>query len=196
MYTRWASPPPSAWRSWAAMMLAGSLLAAIAEARAWRSRWGWAATPALAARRVKARLAWLGLTGVPRSVRKTRSSSTGRGGWPGSTQCSQRVGAWPRARRSRCCWRRCWRSAWTAKGGRVRTALLAADLSGPTATSPRATVATGVSREDGGVDDGEGLAELGGAGVQVQVGPFQAAQLAVAGPGRRRQDRPNSKPWA
>src|SRR5215211_5477524 len=110
MYTRWASAPPSAWRSWAAMMLAGSLLAAIAEARAWRSRWGWAATPALAARRAKARLAWLGLTGVPRSVRNTRSSSTGRGAWPGSTQCSQRVGAWPRARRSRCCWRRCWRS--------------------------------------------------------------------------------------
>jgi hypothetical protein len=29
MYTRWASAPPSAWRSWAAMMLAGSLLAAM-----------------------------------------------------------------------------------------------------------------------------------------------------------------------
>jgi hypothetical protein len=65
MYTRWASVPPSAWRSWAAMMLAGSLLAAIAEARAWRSRCGWAASPTLAARRAKARLAWLGLTGVP-----------------------------------------------------------------------------------------------------------------------------------
>jgi hypothetical protein len=45
------------------MMLAGSLWAAIAEARAWRSMWGWAASPTLAARRVKARLAWLGLTG-------------------------------------------------------------------------------------------------------------------------------------
>jgi hypothetical protein len=33
------------------------------------------------------------------------------------------------------------------------------------ATSPCATVATDVSREDGGVDDGEGLAELDGAGV-------------------------------
>ena len=36
MYTRWASVPPSAWRSWAAMMLAGSLLAAMADASAWR----------------------------------------------------------------------------------------------------------------------------------------------------------------
>jgi hypothetical protein len=45
------------------MMLAGSLLAAIAEARACRSRWGWATTPTLAASRAKARLAWLGLTG-------------------------------------------------------------------------------------------------------------------------------------
>jgi hypothetical protein len=83
MYTRWASAPPSAWRSWAATMLAGSLLAAIAEARAWRSMCGWAANPTLEARRAKARLAWLGLTGVPRSVRNTRSSSTGRGGQPG-----------------------------------------------------------------------------------------------------------------
>jgi hypothetical protein len=38
---------------------------------------GWAANPMLAARRAKARLAWLGLTGVPRSVRNTRSSWTG-----------------------------------------------------------------------------------------------------------------------
>src|SRR5215217_7533279 len=76
MYTRWATAPPSAWRSWAAMMLAGSLLAAIADARAWRNWCGWASSPALAARWAKARLAWLGLTGVPRSVRKTRSSST------------------------------------------------------------------------------------------------------------------------
>ena len=59
------------------MMLAGSLLAAMADARAWRSRCGWAASPTLAARRAKARLAWLGLTGMPRSVRNTRSNSTG-----------------------------------------------------------------------------------------------------------------------
>jgi hypothetical protein len=57
MYTRWARTPPSAWRSWAAMMLAGSLLAAIADARAWRSRCGWASSPTLAARRAKA---WAG----------------------------------------------------------------------------------------------------------------------------------------
>ena len=69
-------------------MLAGSLLAAIAEARAWRSMCGWAASPTLAARRAKARLAWLGLTGVPRSVRNTRSSWTGWGGRPGSTHRS------------------------------------------------------------------------------------------------------------
>jgi hypothetical protein len=68
MYTRWASAPPSVWRSWAAMMLAGSLLAAIADARAWPSRWGWAASPALAASLAKERLAWVGLTAVPRSV--------------------------------------------------------------------------------------------------------------------------------
>jgi hypothetical protein len=44
--------------------------------------------------------------------------------------------------------------------------------------------------EDGGVDDGQGLVEPDGAGVQVQVGPFQAAQLAVAGPGCRCQTWP------
>ena len=76
-------------------MLAGSLLAAIADARAWRSWWGWASSPALAARWAKARLAWLGLTGVPRSVRKTRSSSTGWGGWPGSMKRSPTVVGWP-----------------------------------------------------------------------------------------------------
>jgi hypothetical protein len=48
------------------------------------------------------------------------------GGRPGSTQRNQRVEAWPRLRRSRCCWR-CWRSTWTAKGGRVRMALLAGE---------------------------------------------------------------------
>jgi hypothetical protein len=40
--------------------------------------------PDPAASRAKARLAWLGLTGVPRSVRNTRSRWTGRGGWPGA----------------------------------------------------------------------------------------------------------------
>jgi hypothetical protein len=64
------------------------------------------------------------------------------------------------------------------------------------ATHPSAAVAIGVVGEDGGVDDGEGLAEPDGAGVQVQVGPFQAAQLAVAGPGRRGEDRPGAKPGA
>jgi hypothetical protein len=49
--------------------------------------------------------------------------------------------------------------------------------------------------EDAGVDYGQGLAEPDGAGVQVQVGPFQAAQLAVAGPGRRGENRPGAKPW-
>jgi hypothetical protein len=39
-----------------AMMLAGSLLAAIADARAWRSRCGRAISPTLAASRAKARL--------------------------------------------------------------------------------------------------------------------------------------------
>jgi hypothetical protein len=64
------------------------------------------------------------------------------------------------------------------------------------ATHARATVAIGVFCEDCGVDDDERLAELDGAGVEVQVGPFQAAQLAVAGPGRRWEDRPSSKPRA
>jgi hypothetical protein len=42
------------------------------------------------------------------------------------------------------------------------------------ATHPSAA-AIGVVEQDGGVDDGEGLAELDGAALQVQVGPFQAA---------------------
>ena len=76
-------------------------------------------------------------------------------------------------------------------------ALLAVDLTGPTASSLRRPARVGVGvGEDGWVDDGEGLAEPDGAGVQVQVGPFQAAQLAVAGAGRRRQHRPGAKPWA
>jgi hypothetical protein len=74
----------------------------------------------------------VGVDGVPRSVRNTRSSSTGRGGRPGSTQRSSIVEGWPTARRSRSCSRRWWRSVWTANGGRVRMALLAADLTGPT----------------------------------------------------------------
>jgi hypothetical protein len=52
--------PSSAWRSCAAMMLAGSLLAAIAEASAWRSMCVWAFSPTLRARLVNPRLAWLG----------------------------------------------------------------------------------------------------------------------------------------
>jgi hypothetical protein len=98
---------------------------------------GWAVSPTLAASRAKARLAWLGLTGVPRSVRNTRSSWTGRGGRPGSIHRSPTVAGCPTARRSRSCWRRWARSAWTANGGRARIALLAADFSGPTASSLR-----------------------------------------------------------
>jgi hypothetical protein len=44
------------------------------------------------------------------------------------------------------------------------------------------------------VDDGEGLAEPGCAGVQVQVGPFQAAEFTVAGSGRCCEDDPGAKP--
>ena len=81
-------------------------------------------------------------------------------------------------------------------------ALLAADLSGPTASSLRLrraasvafAVAVGGVGEDGGVDDGERLAEPDGAGVQVQVGPFQAAEFAVAGAGRRCEHGPGAKP--
>ena len=67
------------------MMLAGSLLAAIADARVWRSRWGWASSPTLAASRARARLAWLRLTGVPHSVRAVKHPSRVRGpdGWVG-----------------------------------------------------------------------------------------------------------------
>src|SRR4029453_3764852 len=68
MYTRWARAPPSAWRNWAPMMLAGSLLAAIADAKAWRSMWGWAASPTLAARRPKARRGGVGVAGGARRV--------------------------------------------------------------------------------------------------------------------------------
>ena len=48
--------------------------------------------------------------------------------------------------------------------------------------------------QDGWVDDGKRLAEPDGAGVQLEIGPFQAAQLAVAGAGRRREHRPGAKP--
>ena len=183
-------------------MLAGSLLAAIAEARAWRSRWGWASSPTLAARWAKARLAWLGLTGVPRSVRNTRSSWTGWGGRPGSTQRSATVAGWPQGQAqpgllAAVTAQRLDGEGWQGEDGvagrgleRPDRQLLAA------ATQPSAAVAIGVVGEDGGVDDGEGLAEPDGAGVQVQVGPFQAAQLAVAGAGRRGQHRPGAKPGA
>jgi hypothetical protein len=44
MYTRWARAPPSAWRSWVAMMPAGSLLAAIAAEHQVELDWvGWPA---------------------------------------------------------------------------------------------------------------------------------------------------------
>ena len=77
------------------MMLAGSLLAAIAEARHAAAGGDGRPAPMLAARRAKARLAWLGLTGVPRSVRNTRSNSTCRGGRPGSTFRSETVWGCP-----------------------------------------------------------------------------------------------------
>jgi hypothetical protein len=60
--------------------------------------------------------------------------------------------------------------------------------------APAARVGVG-DGQDGRVD-GERLVEPDRAGVQVQVGPFQAAQLAVAGAGRRRQHRPGAKPGA
>jgi hypothetical protein len=44
MYTRWARAPPSAWRSWVAMMPAGSLVAAIAAEHQVELDWvGWPA---------------------------------------------------------------------------------------------------------------------------------------------------------
>ena len=64
--------------------------------RAWRSRWGWEASPTLAARRAKARLAWFGVTFVARSVRNAKSSWTGWGGRPGSTLRSVTVWGCPR----------------------------------------------------------------------------------------------------
>src|SRR5687767_6868812 len=64
------------------------------------------------------------------------------GGRPGSTHRSDTVWGCPQASRKRACWRRCWRSAWAAKAGRVRMALLAADLTGPTASSLRRLLAS------------------------------------------------------
>jgi hypothetical protein len=61
------------------------------------------------------------------------------------------------------------------------------------APGARAGVSVG---KDGRVDDGERLAEPDRAGIQVQVGPFQAAQLAVAGAGRRGEHGPGAKPGA
>jgi hypothetical protein len=98
---------------------------------------GWATRPTPLASLAKPRLAWLGLSTVPRSVRNTRSSSRGRGGWPGSTQRSWTVAGRTPAKRGRArCWR-WWRSARTAKAGRLRMALLALDFTGPTAGSLR-----------------------------------------------------------
>src|SRR6266545_3128448 len=46
------------------------------------------------------------------------------------------------------------------------------------------------------VDAGQTLAEPEGAGLKVEVVPFQAAQLAGAGAGRRRQDGEGAQPRA
>jgi hypothetical protein len=62
------------------------------------------------------------------------------------------------------------------------------------AVSTAVVIGGGVG-EDLGVDDGERLAEPDRSGVQVEVGPFQAAQLAVAGAGRCREYRPGAEPW-
>jgi hypothetical protein len=174
------------------MVLAGSLLAAIAEARACRSMWGWATSPMLAARRAKARLAWLGLTGVPRSVRNTRSS------WPAGFDPSKhdllglaagetQVGLLAAVLTERLDGER-WQ-------GEDRAAGSGLDWPDRKFLAPAARAGVGIG-QDGRVDDGEGPVESDGAGVQVQVGPFQAAQLAVAGPGCCRQDGPGSEPRA
>jgi hypothetical protein len=81
-----------------------------------------------------------GVVGVNRRAALSaehRSSSTGRGSWPGSTQRNVTVAGCPAARRRRACWRRWGRSAATANRRRVRIALLAADFTGPTASSLR-----------------------------------------------------------
>jgi hypothetical protein len=59
--------------------------------------------------------------------------------------------------------------------------------------APAAGVGVG-GGQDGRVDDGERLAEPDRTGIQVQIGPFQAAQLAVAGAGRHGQHNPGAKP--
>jgi hypothetical protein len=74
-------------------------------------------------------------------------------------------------------------------------ALLAVDLTRPDRQFLAPAAGVRVVGEDGRVDDGERLTKSDRAGVQVEVGPFQAAQLAVAGAGRDRQHGPGVKPW-
>jgi len=82
-----------------------------------------------------------------------------------------------------------------ANGGRGQDGVAGGGLDRPDREflAPAARAGVGVGK-DGRVDDGEGLAEPDGAGVQVQVGPFQSAQLAVAGAGRRGEHDPGPKP--
>jgi hypothetical protein len=163
MYTRWARAPPSAWRSWVAMMPAGSLLAAIAAEHQVELDWvGWPAgfDPSRRDRRgLPAGKAQAGLLAAVMAERLDGER------WQGEDCVAGSGLDWPDGQ------------------------LLAR------AAGVAIAVASDARGEGRGVDDGERLAEPGGAGVQVQVGPFQAAQFAVAGAGRRRQHRPGAKPW-
>src|SRR5215207_13947 len=149
------------------MMLAGSLLAVIAEANAWRSIWGWAAR-------------------LHPTQRHSGGLSHGQA-QPGllAAVTAQRLDGERRQGEDR-----------AAGSGLDRPD---GQLFAPANDSASAAVTvasrSGGVGEERGVDDGERLAEPDRAGVQVQVGPFQPAQLAVAGAGRRRQHRPGAKPW-
>jgi hypothetical protein len=74
-----------------------------------------------------------------------------------------------------------------SEGGQVQDGLAGGGLQG-TDHQQLATGAVGAWLAGGQllVDAGQRLAEPDGAGVQVEVVPFQAAQLAVAGAGGRR----------
>jgi hypothetical protein len=148
---------------------------------------GCAAAPAAWAKARNARLVCSGRSGVSRSVRSSRSSSTGRG--PGRAGPAAAAGACGGPARGG------GRTARRRKGWQAQRGLAGGGLE--RANDQQLATATVGTRPAGRrllVDAGQRLAEPHGAVVQIQVVPFQAAQLAGAGAGRRRQDHKGAQP--
>jgi hypothetical protein len=143
---------------------------------------GCAAAPAAWAKARNARLVCSGRTGVSRSVRGSRSSSTGRG--PGRAGPAAAAGACGGPARGG------GRTARRRKGWQAQRGLAGGGLE--RANDQQLATATVGTRPAGRrllVDAGQRLAEPHGAVVQIQT-----AQLAGAGAGRRRQDHKGAQP--